>query len=43
MIIQELKIMRRFNQYISFLSYDYVRHFENGTDAEVTKIFQAVA
>ena len=27
----------------SFLPCDYVRHFENGTDAEVTKISQAVA
>ena len=27
----------------SFLPYDYVRHFEDGTDAEVTKTSQAVA
>lgn len=27
----------------SFLPCDYVRHFEDGTDAEVTKISQAVA
>lgn len=27
----------------SFLSCDYVRHFEDGTDAEVTKTSQAVA
>ena len=27
----------------SFLPCDYVRHFENGTDAEVTKTSQAVA
>lgn len=26
-----------------FLLYDYVRHFEDGTDADVTKTFQAVA
>ena len=25
------------------LPYDYVRHFEDGTDAEVTKTSQAVA
>ena len=29
--------MRDFNQYITFLPYDYVRHFEDGTDAEVTR------
>lgn len=27
----------------SFLPCDYVRHFEDGTDAEVTKTYQAVA
>ena len=27
----------------SFLPCDYVRHFEDGTDAEVTKTSQAVA
>nr|WP_297659238.1 hypothetical protein [uncultured Prevotella sp.] len=27
----------------SFLPCDYVRHFEDGTDAEVTKVPQAVA
>ncbi|WP_153118517.1 hypothetical protein [Segatella copri] len=27
----------------SFLLCDYVRHFEDGTDAEVTKTSQAVA
>ena len=27
----------------SFLPYDYVRNFEDGTDAEVTKVPQAVA
>ena len=35
-IIQELKTMREFNQYITFLSGDYVRHFEDSTDVEVT-------
>lgn len=29
--------MRDFNQYITFLSCDYVRHFEDSTDVEVTK------
>lgn len=29
--------------YASFLPCDYVRHFEDGTDAEETKTFQAVA
>lgn len=28
---------------VSFLLCDYVRHFEDGTDAEVTKTSQAVA
>ncbi|WP_262884346.1 hypothetical protein [Segatella copri] len=28
---------------VSFLPCDYVRHFEDGTDAEVTKTSQAVA
>ncbi|MEQ3194419.1 hypothetical protein AAA090_01355 [Segatella copri] len=27
---------------VSFLPCDYVRHFEDGTDAEVTKTSQAV-
>ena len=35
--------MRDFNQYITFLPCDYVLHFEDGTDAEVTKTSQAVA
>ena len=35
--------MRDFNQYITFLPCDYVRHFEDGTDVEVTKTSQAVA
>ena len=39
LIIQELKTMRDFNQYITFLSCDYVRHFEDSTDVEVTKTF----
>ena len=34
---------RDFIMYITFLPCDYVRHFEDGTDAEVTKTFQAVA
>lgn len=29
--------------YVLFLPCDYVRHFEDGTDADVTKTFQAVA
>ena len=29
--------------YASFLPCDYVRHFEDGTNAEVTKKSQAVA
>ena len=42
LIIQELKTMRNFNQYITFLPGDYVRHFEDDTNTEVTKTFQAV-
>ena len=34
---KELKTMRDFNQYITFLSGDYVRHFEDSMDVEVTK------
>ena len=35
--------MRNFNQYITFLPCDYVRDFEDDTNTEVTKTFQAVA
>lgn len=28
---------------VSYLPCDYVRHFEDGTNAEVTKTYQAVA
>ena len=42
-IILGFKIMRDFNLYVTFLTCDYVRHFEDGTDAEVTKTSQAVA
>lgn len=41
-IILEFKIMRVFNLYVTFLTCDYVCHFEDGTDAEVTKTSQAV-
>lgn len=42
-IILEFKIMRDFNQYITFLPCDYVRNFVDGTDADITKTSQAVA
>ena len=42
LIIQELKTMRNFNQYITFLPCDDVRHFEDDTNTELTKTFQAV-
>lgn len=42
-IILEFKIMRVFNQYVTFLPCDYVLHFENDTEAEVTKTTQTVA
>ena len=35
LIIQELKTMRNFNQYITFLPCDYVRHFESNIETLV--------